>query len=190
MRVWFSPIINSLLPSVYFCSAGFIFYFLSFLWVPHCSPFVSGLTPASAAPSPAGFSDQESCAQIQWFATKPAMTKKWRQRITSWPDWHHTFIIFLIQEKMVLEIKSVSLMNLFEPKYKLIIFLITTLPVIISTVRPFLLGIYDTHYLWQILGEMVTEGSKGLATYSQVIAKTTLVQALRGEQKGINNSII
>lgn len=91
---------------------------------------------------------------------------------------------------MVLEIKSVSLMNLFEPKYKLIIFLITTLPVIISTVRPFLLGIYDTHYLWQILGEMVTEGSKGLATYSQVIAKTTLVQALRGEQKGINNSVI
>lgn len=33
-------------------------------------------------------------------------------------------------------------------------------------------------YLWQILGEMVTEGSEGLAADGHVIAKPALVQAL------------
>lgn len=35
---------------------------------------------------------------------------------------------------------------------------------------------------------MITEGSKGLAINSQVIVKTTLVQALRGEKQSISNS--
>lgn len=39
-----------------------------------------------------------------------------------------------------------------------------------------------------MLREMITEGSKGLAIYSQVIEKTTLVQALRGEKESISNS--
>lgn len=43
-------------------------------------------------------------------------------------------------------------------------------------------------YLWQILREVVTEGSKGPAINSQVIAKTTLVQVLRGEKESINDS--
>lgn len=39
------------------------------------------------------------------------------------------------------------------------------------------------HYLRQILREVVTEDSKGLAIDSQVIDKTTLIQTLREEER-------
>lgn len=41
--------------------------------------------------------------------------------------------------------------------------------------------LHNVHYLWQILREVFTEGSKGLSTDRQVITETALVQALRGE---------
>lgn len=37
-------------------------------------------------------------------------------------------------------------------------------------------------YLWQIIREVVTEGSKGLAANSQVVVNTALVQTLTGEE--------
>lgn len=46
-----------------------------------------------------------------------------------------------------------------------------------------LLGAWDVVYLWQIIREVVTEGSKGLAANSQVVVNTALVQTLTGEQR-------
>lgn len=113
------PVLSSLLLSVYSYS-GFIF-FLFFLCFSHPSPFLSGLTSVSAAPSPAGFSGQESCVQTLWSATKPAMTAcqetspvgKQLIMILVWPTScsHH-----LCYSKENGAWKTGSLMLLFEPE--------------------------------------------------------------------------
>lgn len=59
-------------------------------------PFLSGLTWVSAAPSPAGFSGQESCEQTLSSATRPAMTG----------------------DRLIL-LDSTDLVLLFKPKYNL-----------------------------------------------------------------------
>lgn len=88
-----------------------------------------------------------------------------------------------------------NLMLLFELKHHLIKSLSLSLcPIIIVCICNWcismancqiflLLGLNNLHYLWQMFREVITEGSKGLAINSQVIAKTTLIQALRGEGK-------
>lgn len=182
MRVWFPFLFNVLLLSVYSYSVLFSFCSNVFTIFSLC---VSELTPVSAVPSPTGFSGPESCVQILWLATKPAM-KAFSRKELSWKTIDHILIwliIFVIKRKMVLLSNSSVWTKIL---FNLIIVHFTTPLVFVcmhhfigafvwSSVRIFLLGLHRTHYLWQILREVVTEDGKGLATNSQVIAKTTLV---------------
>lgn len=108
------------------------------------------------------------------------------QEKNNWKTIDHILIwliIFVIERKMVLLSNSSVWTKIL---FNLIIVHFTTPLVFVcmhhfigafvwSSVRIFLLGLHRTHYLWQILREVVTEDGKGLATNSQVIAKTTLV---------------
>lgn len=125
-------------------------------------PFFSGLTSVSAAPSPAGFSGQESCVQTQSSVTKSAnrghVGKQALQANTS-------------RQIMPGKVSNVICFTR-------------------SVMRPsqcVSLGWKSISYLWQLLGEMVTEGSKGLAADSHLIAQPILVQALTGRKTHISN---